>query len=623
MALTTFVPLTIFAQNYAGNQQCQGCHSNPAVGGTQYTHWVNTLHSKNTQIPSDVTMRSSAAFIAGQSVSMGSSFGNAQVILSKVGNDFFAQVGAGGQTYRIELALGFGWKQRYLIKRENNHYLLPIQWNLKGYMDNSTGSWTTYDAGTWFDASGNVKPLNNAFRAKSWEKDCMGCHAAVGFSVNRTINGSDTSWTGTWAAGNSIANMNVGCEYCHGPSASHFGGTSGTINPKNLSNKDRKIEVCGQCHLRTNSWRGAGLVGTHGYPKDEVNNRHYRLGDTLRQFVNLATTPNTSGGMGTWPDMVEPRQHRQQYQNYLVSKHYTTPFVEITCFTCHTMHRPNANKFLVTDSLTVGTTRFATKSEDNTLCLACHATHGPFANIQKAWVSNEPAFRDSIGRYVKLHTRHQTYDPLNLNNTGGNGRCVTCHMTKVATTTHAYDISTHTFKVIPPVRTIQFQGVSSPTQGMLNSCSYYCHRNPSGPTANVPTLGVGTDPSLTNWREATDTQLANALWTAWQAWGWTGVKQVASTVPETHSLSQNYPNPFNPSTTIKVNIAESGTIRLAVYNLVGQEVARLMDGSYAPGSYEVTWQGKDDDNIPVSSGVYLYRLDIGKTSITRKMLMLK
>lgn len=501
--------------------------------------------------------------------------------------------------------------------------MLPIQFNFTRYMTHPAGTWVVYDGETWFNSDGTVKPLDNAFRRRSWERNCMGCHAAVGFNVTRVITGTDTAWTGTWANNNSPANLNVGCEYCHGPSSTHFGGTTGTINPINLPNKDRKIEVCGQCHIRGSSWRGAGLPGTHGYPIDEINRRYFKPGDTLRNYFNMTLPPNAPGSYATWPDLVTSRSHRQQYQDYVGSGHYTTTSMEITCFTCHTSHRATPNPHLVTDSLTVGGTRFRVRNEDNTLCLACHATQGPFAGIQRAWVQNPVAFHDSIGLVVNRHSKHNLYDPLNTNSTGGIGRCSQCHMTKTAVNAHAYDYTLHRFAVVSPYKTLLYQGVSTPTQGMLNSCSYPCHRNPSGSTANVPGFGVGTDPTLTNWREPTDLALADTLWRYWQQWGWTGVKEITGTIPIAYGLSQNFPNPFNPSTKIIVDVPQRGTVRLVIYSIIGQEVATLMDGHYEAGKYEVTWQGRDGFGLPAASGVYVYKLEAGQYIQARKMVLMK
>lgn len=608
----------MFAQTYQGTQYCQLCHT------VVYNQWNTTLHAKIHLRTDTVSVRPLAAFTRGDTLSMGASYNNAKVILRRSGNDFFARVGIGGQEYRIAFTYGWGYKQRYLVKIDTSYYMLPIQYNLAKYLDNSSGSWVTYNPGNWFNADGTVKPINNAFRAKSWDKNCMGCHVTGG-RVQMVVAGNDTSWKATWANNSSDLNITVGCESCHGPSTGGAG-AGHQMNPTNLLSKQSKIEVCGQCHNRASSWRGAGLVGTHEYNKNELDGTYFNPADTTRRlntFMNFNLPPNSPGGRGTWVVESVPRQHHQQYHDMLGSAHYTNPFVEMTCFTCHTSHKPTPNKKLIVDSLVVGTFRFRVSDEDNTLCLACHATHGPFAAIQREWVQNPVNYRDSIARYVNLHTKHNVYDPTNTQNTGGGGRCSKCHMTMTAITAKAFDISTHTWGVITPNATLRYSTIGTPSLGMINTCAASCHRNPSGPTANVPSFGVGTDPNLSDWREPTDLALADTLWRYWRLWGFTSVKEIATTVPAEHSLSQNYPNPFNPSTKIVVNIARKDRVLLTIYNVIGQEVVRLMDGEYNAGRYEVTWNGKDYFGRTVATGMYVYRLEVGTFTASKKMLMIK
>jgi serine protease len=94
-------------------------------------------------------------------------------------------------------------------------------------------------------------------------------------------------------------------------------------------------------------------------------------------------------------------------------------------------------------------------------------------------------------------------------------------------------------------------------------------------------------------------------------------------VPSAFELSQNYPNPFNPDTRIMYSLDRSANVRLMVYNLLGQEVARLVDGFRNAGSYEVTWDGRNDSGSSVSSGIYFYKLEAGENSAVRKMLLMK
>jgi subtilisin family serine protease len=90
-------------------------------------------------------------------------------------------------------------------------------------------------------------------------------------------------------------------------------------------------------------------------------------------------------------------------------------------------------------------------------------------------------------------------------------------------------------------------------------------------------------------------------------------------LPASFVLHQNYPNPFNPGTTIGFDLPQSATVSLAVYNILGQEVARLIEGSFmSPGTYSV-----DFDASGLASGIYFVRLSDGSRSAARRMLLLR
>jgi hypothetical protein len=98
----------------------------------------------------------------------------------------------------------------------------------------------------------------------------------------------------------------------------------------------------------------------------------------------------------------------------------------------------------------------------------------------------------------------------------------------------------------------------------------------------------------------------------------TGVDDKKSGIPDMYELRQNYPNPFNPNTKIIYLIPEQSHVRLNVYDLLGNEVAKLVDGIKAVGSYEVYFDGAN-----LSSGVYLYHFQAGQFSSLRKMILLR
>ena len=86
--------------------------------------------------------------------------------------------------------------------------------------------------------------------------------------------------------------------------------------------------------------------------------------------------------------------------------------------------------------------------------------------------------------------------------------------------------------------------------------------------------------------------------------------------PRSFQLSQNYPNPFNPSTKIDFRTSEPGRVVLRVYNLLGEEVATLVNEVKQPGRYEVTWDAREQP-----SGVYFCRLLASEMAITQRMIL--
>lgn len=88
-------------------------------------------------------------------------------------------------------------------------------------------------------------------------------------------------------------------------------------------------------------------------------------------------------------------------------------------------------------------------------------------------------------------------------------------------------------------------------------------------------------------------------------------------------LLQNAPNPFNPETVIRYYLPSAVQVDLTVYNILGQKVKTLVSGSQQPGEYEVRWNGKNDAEVPVTSGVYIYRLQADRFVQSRKMLLLR
>ena len=89
------------------------------------------------------------------------------------------------------------------------------------------------------------------------------------------------------------------------------------------------------------------------------------------------------------------------------------------------------------------------------------------------------------------------------------------------------------------------------------------------------------------------------------------------------ALHGNYPNPFNPETTVTYSVKDAGAVSIEIYNAKGQLVKTLVNEHKATGNYSIVWNGSDNNNQAVSSGVYFYKMLAGKYSSTRKMILMK
>lgn len=573
--ITIFLLLSTisFAQDYAGVENCQTCHTSGLRTFPGFSSWQSTLHAKiHLPIVSE-NMKGNYA----DTVFMGSSYGNAKASFRiDAGNYYVTLIPATGSPveYQLVYTYGGGWKQRYLVKIGDSYYMPPVQWNLKKYLDNSTGNWVNYNPQNWFTSAGALKPIDNAFRTKSWDKNCAGCHVVPGTktnTVNKVIAGSDTSWVYSWANTSSVSNIVVGCESCHGHKISFAG--PGHVNNLQSMTYDRTLEVCGQCHFR-----GSSKGHTYEYPYDETTGNTYKVGEDLMNYIQFIP------GLGLWPDGNTSKQHHQQWMDYKQAAHYNDS-MGITCITCHDPHQNTAFPHQLKqdfNSLTAGIG-----------CASCHAN------------------KVSETGGINNHTKHSQ----------SISQCVNCHMTQNAKTARDYDISNHSFNVIRPNATINFSGV---TNGMINTCAVSCHRNGQGTRGPGYSFGI-SDASLTNWAEATDVALADTLWRYYQAmYGVSGIEIADGNIPNSFMLGQNYPNPFNPTTNIDFSLAKRSNVRLEIFSITGELVNILTNQEMEAGNYTVSWDGRTADGFSLVSGVYIYRLNVNDQSIaTKKMVLLK
>jgi hypothetical protein len=519
---------------FAGTENCNNCHGKEAsFAGKQWETWKNTRHAQIYRDPDLAATGQAMGVVPDADFKSGLNLGTVPDFAKYGANSpvlgYDAGVGTsttdttsgytvkiGAITYPIHRAHGGTgeWKQRFHTRIGNSWYILPIQYNEK------TKKWVTYNPLNWYNASNQPLYTNPATlatdidKSQSEDRKCIGCHAT---GIDPTFDAATGEWKGN------PKEWNIGCEACHGPggTASHtnFGLSGQGFNPAKLTDLNRKLEVCGQCHTRGES---IGLLGNKKfeYPyKDGVG--IYRINDVLADFYD-SFTPVTSPSV-FWQDLFTSKSHHQQYLDFGRSGHGAydpaKPWVNLNCFTCHEPHGNTTNAHQVVDKLVEGGVTIPTKVADNSLCLACHASHGPFAKIRPATIANmsNPDSLALISQEVQRHTRHP-YDPTGTTASS----CTGCHTPKVQSSAIAYDISAHTFDVMPPANTLKYP--------MPNSCALCHNKNAYGEGAADTLIAV--------WNNAEDKTIATwgdnyyAMFSAPQRIGLLDARKIASGSPQ-------------------------------------------------------------------------------------------
>ena len=97
------------------------------------------------------------------------------------------------------------------------------------------------------------------------------------------------------------------------------------------------------------------------------------------------------------------------------------------------------------------------------------------------------------------------------------------------------------------------------------------------------------------------------------------IQSLDGTIPRSHELAQNFPNPFNPTTSIRYGLSEEVSVTLKIYNMLGQEVATLVNSHQTAGYHSIEWDGRNAAGQKAVSGIYIYRLKAGNTVISKTM----
>ncbi len=397
------------------------------------------------------------------------------------------KITVGTTTYDVMYVMGGNglWKQRYVVKIGQSHYISPIQYNEKD------GSFSAYHASDWFDEEGN--PLPAIDPVDSWERRCGACHS-TGLKL------SYDAGTGEYLTG--YAQLNIGCEACHGPGQAHVASAdpADILNPRDLidgTTEGLRLAdlTCGQCHGRGTGGTVPGSPKGTGYPWKDGGSiykpgtadfaSYYTTtgaGSFWRYKDNAGFTPSPEDITDdTW---VSSKSHHQQWLDVSRGPHAPDDVSVGACFDCHDPHADKNREHMMTKKLTHGGHTFTdVENDSNKLCLSCHAGDGDFDEVTAADVdaitdSSAPTVVvDAVVEHMKdaaaMPVEAADYDPAGT----GTGRCSKCHMPKMAKSAiyqtdadgHPLgDIHAHTFLPVWP-------NITKLTGGAITNSCNTCH----------------------------------------------------------------------------------------------------------------------------------------------------
>lgn len=462
---------------------------------------------------------------------------------------------------------------------------------------------------------------------------------------------------------------NVGCEQCHGPVADHR-----VTGDRMKIGQSRAADVCNQCH-----------DGSRRYSLGTYYNAslHEKVPNGTASVGGRATCQPCHTGAGFMYYVENNMDTVGLAARWNLARDARTP---ISCVVCHDPHGNNNPKDLRMTRLRGDTLRngylLPAQYRDNpgNLCGHCHSSrysvkvritttppyYGwsdrfyPHYNMQADMLYGSNGYQYADETFTGLTTHAQL-----------EGGCVTCHMqgrknrldpSGKVLSNHMFNMTDTTWAtgVWKPVdackschgniesfndirafydidRNGAIEGVQTEIRGLLAALKA---RLPLDSLTGEPvtmrrdSLRVKNRPDLIQgiWnyyfvKYDRSYGIHNTKYAArllYKALGWTplSVKQVA-TVADQFALSQNYPNPFNPTTTIRFSLPSEQRVRIHIFDMTGALVKTLLDEQLAPGSMEVTWDGRNTNGQQVASGMYLYRMQAGSFSSIKRMILMK
>jgi len=519
--------------SYVGSDYCQACHGFSNFKGTRHAQMVRRPLGKWTLVDGKGVIANQAhwkvddfqAAVDLSTVGAFSAYGaNAPKLSYDAASDtYWMTVGALKCKVVATVAGSSDQDQRYLLrvpvtdtdtKLSKALYFAPAQYS-------RTQGWTP--ASGWYDTSYNPKFTASTTSSQlvasggpsSHTKNCIGCHAtgirsltintageAVYQGFFATLYAADDPMYVDYNGDGNLLLTSIGCESCHGPGANHIMSADKVANPQIVNpgklTGAQSAEICGQCHIRGKSVP----AGTFAWPYHDDTGTMWQPQPVGTTWVPLASYQGT-GALNYWGDGKLPSNSRP-WDQYVLSAHATTKYglngSSEPCVACHSPHSKRQTAQLRTSITNAQTsTTMPTSPENDTLCLACHATHGPFASITYAQVKDYANNEEAIGKVVATHANHP-YAPERMM---GLGNCIECHMSSTAG---------HTWMVTKPEDTIKYatSGLKNSTGayiGYPNACADSCHNT------RVNLFGLGMDPATSTWTAKFDTDNATVLQT--------------------------------------------------------------------------------------------------------------
>jgi hypothetical protein len=473
---------------YVGSAACGRCHSGIVAGWSVTAHnagvraW-NRAGLSNLFMVNDVDGNGADDFHDGLDLATTPAFtaygANAPKLLYAAAAPVPYQAKIGTITYTVDRTMGGNglFAQRYLTKLGASYFVLPFEY------DEAKGVYAVFSPDDWYDAEGNPRNVTaaSAQKERSFEAQCSGCH-----NTGEMLSGGTSAFT------TGYVELNVGCEQCHGPGAEHAvqGDTRKIMNPANLldgtaAGAAAADGICARCHTKgtsvdplpgTETKSGFGFLASRGIPQ---------AGDAPKDFLVPTNDPNDFWGFKTNPlpsvpgdSSVGARVYPMQGNDIAVGEHAPDVGYAPTCFDCHDPHA-RLQDHQVATSVDRGV-YVATKNDDNSLCLACHAGDEKFPNTSKADAAliSTGVTPASVSSAVVDHMKDagmpvstSQYDPAGT----GVGRCSICHMPQTPTVGApltdaagyaAGDLDAHRFEVVWPRASVLY--------GVTNSCNA-CH----------------------------------------------------------------------------------------------------------------------------------------------------